>query len=265
MAAVALTAVLAAAALPQQIPAAEKTVGGLTAFVHEIEPSGTEPRLNKSRLKLMEGDTAKLKVRNYGEKVKWISENPGIATVDKKGWVLATGEGATRIRAKAGKRKLFCIVKVWAPSITIDKPNVTLIVGEEAVLTTETNPAGSYTSWESDNVKVATVENGVVKAHSVGTATISAKMRNASASCIVTVTDEAVALSESTLEMIPGEIRVLKVTTVPDYAAVSWSSSNSSVATVESGTVYAIAEGTALIMASTENGFAVCEVKVRKD
>ena len=36
MAAVALTAVLAAAALPQQSPAAAKTVGGLTAFVHEI-------------------------------------------------------------------------------------------------------------------------------------------------------------------------------------------------------------------------------------
>ena len=74
------------------------------------------------------------------------------------------------------------------PSISLNKAELTLEVGKEESLTaTLSGGATGTVVWSSDDEDVATVEDGVVTAVAVGTATITATLGNLSASCEVTV------------------------------------------------------------------------------
>lgn len=73
--------------------------------------------------------------------------------------------------------------------LTIDKTELTLTVGDNAVLTA--SGAEGY-QWSSSDEAVATVdENGSVNAVAVGTATISVATEDASVACVVTVQEKA--------------------------------------------------------------------------
>ena len=94
-------------------------------------------------------------------------------------------------------------------SITLDKTSLTLSVGQIATLTaTVTSDSPVSVIWESSNAHV-TVDDGVVTAVSGGTATVTARAGDKSASCEVTVLDDdarpddAVDLQYSTGEDLP--------------------------------------------------------------
>lgn len=75
----------------------------------------------------------------------------------------------------------------------------------------------------------------------------------------------SVSLNTATIEMIEGENFTLVATVLPknaEYDGVTWASSNTSVASVNSGTVTAVKEGTATITASVGGKSATCSVKV---
>ncbi len=83
----------------------------------------------------------------------------------------------------------------------------------------------------------------------------------------VAVTDVSLDRTELTLEA--GETASLKAAVSPSNATnktVSWSSSDTDIATVDNGTVTAVAEGTATITVTTEDGnkMATCAVTVTK-
>lgn len=69
-------------------------------------------KLNKTKLTLYVGKSAKLKVKNNGKKVKWSSSKKKVAAVTKKGKVTAKKAGKAVIIAKIGKKKLRCQVTV---------------------------------------------------------------------------------------------------------------------------------------------------------
>ncbi len=75
-------------------------------------------------------------------------------------------------------------------------------------------------------------------------------------------TNAAVSLSSSSQTVPQGKTLYLQATTSPSGASVAWASSNPSVASVSGGCVYASAEGTAQITASTGSGSASCSVTV---
>ncbi len=78
----------------------------------------------------------------------------------------------------------------------------------------------------------------------------------------VTVTE--VILSQNTLSLVTGESKTLTATVKSDgAAAVGWSSSDESVATVTNGTVTAVKEGTTVIVAVAGGKVATCIVTVR--
>ena len=83
-----------------------------------------------------------------------------------------------------------------------------------------------------------------------------------------TVSVTGVTLDKTTAELTVGETATLTATVVPEDATnrnVTWSSSEASVATVDTnGTVAAVGEGTAIITVTTEDGgkTAICEVTV---
>lgn len=74
--------------------------------------------------------------------------------------------------------------------------------------------------------------------------------------------DGAVTISASSQSIPQGKTLWLKAATNPSGVSVSWTSSNTSVATVVNGYVYAVAPGTAQIKASTATGSASCSVAV---
>lgn len=69
-------------------------------------------RLNKSKLSLYVGKKYTLKVKNTNKKVKWLSTKKKIATVTKKGKVIAKKKGNCNIIAKVGGKKYTCKVIV---------------------------------------------------------------------------------------------------------------------------------------------------------
>lgn len=82
-----------------------------------------------------------------------------------------------------------------------------------------------------------------------------------------TVAVESVSLDQETLTLAEGENAKLTATVLPENATnknVTWTSDNADVATVENGTVTAVAEGTANITVTTEDGehTATCAVTV---
>lgn len=75
----------------------------------------------------------------------------------------------------------------------------------------------------------------------------------------------SVSLNTATIEMVEGETFSLVATVLPkdaEYDGVTWASSNASVASVNSGTVTALKEGTATITASAGGKSATCSVRV---
>jgi len=74
--------------------------------------------------------------------------------------------------------------------INLDVVSHKLFVGTEYTLTatvTPTNATDKNVTWTSNNENVATVVNGIVTAKTVGTATITAKAGNQTATCAITV------------------------------------------------------------------------------
>ena len=242
----------------------------------------TSVTLDKTTLTLTEGDettlTATVKPDNATDKtVTWTTSDAAVATV-ADGKVKALKAGTATITAKAGDKTATCAVTVKAKvipvtSMWLDKSELELTEGDEAVLTATVMPENATdktVTWTSSNTSVATVTNGKVKAVKAGTATITAKAGDKSAKCTVTVLPSFIAvtsvtLDRTTLGLVEGDQAVLTATVSPDNATdptVTWTSSNTSVATVEDGMVTAVKAGTATITAKAGDKTAKCTVTV---
>ena len=113
-------------------------------------------------------------------------------------------------------------------------------------------------------------QSGKVTALYGGTAIISAKAGDRTATCTVTVRTpvESVTLNTNILELKEGDTATLHATVSPWNATdqtVTWTSSNPSVASVDqNGKVTALQEGTAVITAKAGDKTATCSVTVKK-
>ena len=235
--------------------------------------------LNKTILSLKKGEgetlVATVNPSDATDKtVTWSSSNPAVATVSAEGYVEAVGGGSATITAKAGDRTAVCSVTVSVPvsSITLNKSNLALNKGDGETLTATVNPfdaTDKTITWSSSNAGVATVNaQGYVKAVSGGSAVITAKAGDQTATCLVTVTVpvQSITLNKSNLSLNKGEGATLTATVNPYDAtdkAVTWSSSNPAVATVsEQGYVKAVGGGSATITARAGEKTATCAVTV---
>lgn len=163
---------------------------------------------------------------------------------------------------------------------TISQSTLALNVGGSATLTAKTGEDTNGFTWSSSDPSVAEVTGaGVVTGKKAGTATITATHTNgATATCAVTVTDAAVTIK---LDKTTGTVQVAKtLELIPTRTGnatatnkITWSSSNTAIATVAGdntkATVTGVKAGDATITASyTENGktvTATCAVKVQNN
>ena len=142
-----------------------------------------------------------------------------------------------------------------------------------SVLTTAGGTASGFTvNWRSLNGGVVTVdESGILESRSEGTAEIVASIQNLSDTAVVTVTRLPASVAIPSDDLLFAQIgstalvnaQVFDALGQPLDSAVSWSSSNSGVASVSSsGMVTAISEGFATISAVARNARAQLEVEV---
>lgn len=142
--------------------------------------------------------------------------------------------------------------------------SATLDIGENFYVVAFTSN-GKKPTWKSSNSKVASVNTyGKVIAKKAGTATITAKIKNAEASCKVTVNKTIIEISEKKITMERNDTFNLSAT-ASNGSAVTWKSNKKSVATVdEYGQVTAVKPGEATITV-TANGYSdTCKVTVKK-
>ena len=214
--------------------------------------------------------------------VSWSSSNSSVATVSGgKVTAVAAGSATITATATAGGKSATCTVTVKnkvvnVTGITLDPTSVTLTAGETASLTATVSPADATdktVTWSSSKESVATVKDGTVTAVAAGTATITAKAGDKSATCTVTVKAKEIPVTGITLDptsvsLVIGKLTLLTATVSPADATdktVTWSSSDESVAVVMEGVVEALAEGTATITAKAGDKSATCEVTVIPD
>lgn len=216
--------------------------------------------------------------------VNWNSSNPSVATVGDDGFVTAISSGNTVVTVTTtdgSNLSASCNVSVTSipvTSISLNQTSLNLDVSDtyQLVASIKPNNATNKTiSWSSSNPSVATVSStGLVTPIAPGAATITATTTdgsNLSASCQVTVVKrvKALALNENSVTLTIPETAQLIATITPEDATIptlNWSSSNTSVATVDNnGLVTSISAGIAIITATTTDGSnlsASCQVTV---
>ena len=159
--------------------------------------------------------------------------------------------------------------------ISLDASSLSMKVGEDKTLTaTVENAEDASVTWTSDNEAVATVASGKVHAVGAGTTVIKAQSNadtSKTAGCTVTVTQNeeniTITLDATSLSMKEGEEKTITATvTGTSDTSVTWSSSDSAVATIDSsGKIKALKKGEATITATSKASSgktATCKVSV---
>ena len=261
-------------------------------IIKVIEPV-TGITLNKNSLELLEDGSEQLFATIFPDKasnksVSWRSLDINIATVSINGSVVGIKAGCTTIAATTedGGFEALCRVKVKAKTVTATGLNLstnseTILIGEKLQLSASISPENASNkgiAWTSTDANIASVNaSGLVSALSEGETKIIATTTdgsNISAVCDIKVEKQLILASQiqinpTSVKLNTGESKVLTAIITPEEASskeIQWSSTAPSVATIsQDGEVYAVAEGEAIIVASTKDGSnlsASCSVTV---
>ena len=163
--------------------------------------------------------------------------------------------------------------------VSLNQTSLTLLEGRAFQLKATTDPVAASNqkmTWTCTDESVVTINASayycLVVAKSAGTATVTVRTEDGGyeASCEITVealpSVESIALNSTAVTLEVAETHQLQATVLPAEAnqSVSWSSNNEAVATVADGEISAVAVGTAIITATTDDGgfTAYCVVSV---
>ena len=250
-----------------------KPVTGLT-----LSRTAVTMRVNDSAVRL----TATIAPADATNKsVTWSSSNPNVARVSD-GNITAIAPGTAVITATSSNGiTATCTVTVnpatvAVTGVTLNRETAALTVGEVFTLTATIAPVDATDktlTWTSSHPRIASVSDGVVTAIAAGTATITvtSSSRNIVARCTVTVQPAIpdvtnITLDRTTLTIALNGWAQLTPTITPSTAAnvaLTWTSSNNNVATVQNGYILAVSAGTTTIKVTAPNGrFAECTVTV---
>ncbi|HZS58647.1 MAG TPA: Ig-like domain-containing protein [Gemmatimonadaceae bacterium] len=229
-----------------------------------------------------------------GRPVAWFSSNPSVATVSNTGLVSPTGandSGTVTITATSGTASGTATVTIGqdpVASIHITPASSSIDATQTQQLTAtltdsnNTTLTGRTVTWSSSDPTIATVSNtGLVTptgANDSGTVTITARSGGKAANATVTITQDPVAtvtLAPSSSSIAATQTQQLTATlkdaggTVLTGRTITWSSSNTSVATVSaSGLVSPTGlndTGTVTITATSGTAMGTATVTITAD
>lgn len=256
------------------------------------QPEVQEPvkvRLNKELMSdLNVGETQKLEVtvtpKTAQVTLVWASDNEAVAVVDDEGNVTGVAPGTAEVSVTADEAVAKCKVVVTSPKpqgLSLDVETLDMTVGQTHKLEATVSPAGAVADdiqWSSSNESVATVKDGTVTAVSEGKAVISVSCNGGKliAECEVTVAkqgEEKVKVSSinmvQELELTVEQSYTLSVSVLPENAddkTVTFSVDGECVSVDQTGKIVALAEGTAVVTATANDGSGVnaqCNVTVK--
>jgi len=216
-----------------------------------------------------------------GRAVTWASNNSAV-TVNGNGLVTGAGSGSATITATSeGKSGTATVTVTTVPvaSVTVTPASANLQTGQTVQLTATARDAsgnplsGRVMTWTSTNTSIATVNGtGLVSGAGAGSATITATSEGQSGTSNVTVTFVPVASVTVTPASASVQVgQTVQLTATPRDAngnalsgrAVTWSSTNTTVATVSgTGLVRGATAGSATITATSEGQSGTSAVTV---
>lgn len=219
------------------------------------------------------------------KKLKWTSLTPDIATVTEDGMMTGLKMGTAKVKAETTDgSNLSCVFEVQVtglPVSTISLPAESSIIKTESMkLECSILPLASDNQklqWSSNATDIASVDvsTGVITAHKVGDAVITATTTDGSgisASTTIHVTPLKVSQIEmpkdiSLLYSLSKQIEVNIAPELADNKTLKWTSDNENIATVtHEGVVKGVNVGTTNITATAMDGSGVsatCKVTVK--
>lgn len=258
-------------------------------FTLRVNELATDISIDKTDVVVYVGKTAEITAKVLPDtasntKLTWTALDSSIASVSN-GRITGKAVGTTTVSCTTqdgtGLSKVIRVrVLQQIKTIMLDQTNLALNAGETYTLVpsiTPQKPSNAKLNWSSDNTSIATVDAaGRVKAVGRGTTTIrctAADGVGATAQCRITVTQKvrSIIFSTKQLNLFVGGNAVIGASVMPANAnnnKVTWKSSNEKVATVTTtGSVTAIAAGSAVISCQAQDGsgvIATCTVKVTR-
>ncbi|WP_373065317.1 beta strand repeat-containing protein [Gemmatimonas sp.] len=198
--------------------------------------------------------------------LRWLSENPLVASVNSQGTVTGVTPGTTTIRVNAvGDVRVTTTAQVTVTSagtIALTPSTLSMGTGEQRTLAAAVNlepGLSTALTWRSQNNTIATVSStGVVTGVSVGSTLITAiavvdSTRRSTAAVIIFPVVRDLDITPAAATLFRGDTRQLGVSFDADPGvsqAVVWRTSDAAVAAVSSeGLVSGVSTGTAIITA----------------
>ncbi len=245
--------------------------------------------LSEKSLSIKESETHKLEAiyaptDTTQKNIKWSSSDESIAKISQDGTITALTRGKTTITATAENGSTAsCDVTVTREigSVILDKSSISLDKGESTKITATipTDTDGDKTiTWTTSDSSVATVSNdGTVTAVDRGEAIITATTANGKkAICAVNVSVKLKSIAfegnitEKTFNLGVDQSNEMQLNVIydpedadVDKSTLEWSSSNTSVVTVNDGLVTAKGKGDATVTAKIDGKMISCNVHVR--
>lgn len=260
----------------------------LTYSASEIPVTGIT--LSPATLSLLPTDTSKLTatvipLNASNQVVTWQSDNPTVANVDSNGVVTAYQQGVATISAITSESSYTATTTVNVTDIEsiVAPPLIEAVLGEIVILPSKVNtylsdgsiislpvtwiynenPVGStFTIPPDSTLTLYTLIGTLEKTDLTTTLNINVKTDAPIATPVTGLTLDTISTS-----IYVGSSIYIKPSVAPDGATtkdVLWSSSDSSIATVDNGTVTGVAPGLTVITATTVDGNfkAYCQVSV---
>jgi uncharacterized protein YjdB/protein tyrosine/serine phosphatase len=181
--------------------------------------------VDNSNIEIYEGETAKVNYKVLPENatnknLNFKSDNPSVAAFNDQYEIVGVSEGETVITLSSNngitakvtvkvKKKIIDVSK-----IELNKKGLILKVGNSETLTakvTTSNATDKTITWKSSNTKVATVENGLVKAIGYGDTVITAKTNSGmEETCTIVVPKEHELMNKAVSSLLSDSSRNIK-------------------------------------------------------
>ncbi len=203
------------------------------------------------------------------------SDNEKVLKIDEDGTLVAVATGQATVTVTCGAQQVKCVIVCYmnepttpenekptqSPSskLTFNTYDVTCSVPKESFKISTGSILATDVKWTSDDPSIATVSAGRVTAVGVGTTKIRGEYKGVVKECIVRC--KWLVLDDSKVEFTAaGQTNKIDDKSPISSSKVTWSSSNTSVATVKNGVITAVGEGTATITAKYKTVKVECKV-----